>query len=67
MMPDVNECSADSSPCDKNAGCTNTEGSYSCTCKEGYTGDGSTCEGNLEREVILRALSQATTQMKCSP
>ena len=35
----------DSSPCDENAECTNNDGSYSCTCKEGFDGDGVTCKG----------------------
>ena len=42
---DIDECSADSSPCDENADCTNSEGSYSCTCKQGFDGDGTICEG----------------------
>ena len=32
--------------CDMNAVCNNTEGSHICTCKPGYTGDGSNCTGN---------------------
>ena len=31
--------------CDSNAVCSNTEGSYVCSCVEGYTGDGKTCTG----------------------
>ena len=42
---DIDECSADTSPCDRNANCTNSNGSYSCTCKQGYAGDGITCTG----------------------
>ena len=42
---DIDECSADSNPCDENADCTNTDGSYSCTCKEGFDGNGITCKG----------------------
>ncbi|XP_076814750.1 IgGFc-binding protein-like [Clavelina lepadiformis] len=38
---DVDECLR--SPCDDNAACTNTEGSYSCRCNEGYTGNGAQC------------------------
>ena len=39
---DINECATDQ-PCDTNAVCTDTVGSYTCTCAEGFTGDGVTC------------------------
>ena len=45
---DVDECSASSPVCDSNANCFNTRGSYICTCKSGYTGDGKTCQGRFE-------------------
>lgn len=45
IIPDIDECSTDTSPCDENAECTNSEGSYSCTCKQGFTGNGTSCEG----------------------
>ncbi|XP_078621255.1 protein crumbs homolog 1-like [Branchiostoma floridae x Branchiostoma japonicum] len=35
---DIDECLT--SPCHDFAGCINEPGSYSCTCKHGYTGDG---------------------------
>ncbi|XP_078346733.1 microfibril-associated glycoprotein 4-like isoform X2 [Oculina patagonica] len=41
--PDVDECSASISVCDVNADCQNTVGSYICSCKAGFTGDGKTC------------------------
>ena len=45
---DVNECASnDTNNCDKNARCTNTEGSYSCRCVTGYVGDGTNCTGKL--------------------
>ena len=56
---DIDECFADSSPCDENADCTNTGGSYSCTCKQGFTGDGTTCDGKPERS---QKLSYHTTR-----
>ena len=46
IITDIDECSADSSPCDENADCTNTDGSYSCTCKQGFDGDGQSCKGS---------------------
>lgn len=42
---DVDECSAKSTPCDSNADCSNSDGSFSCTCKQGFTGDGRVCQG----------------------
>jgi hypothetical protein len=41
---DVNEC-VTVSPCHTNATCNNTEGSYTCTCDYGYSGDGLSCDG----------------------
>ena len=40
---DVNECSDNTHSCDANAECTNTQGSYTCECNHGYTGDGFEC------------------------
>ena len=42
---DIDECSASPSVCDINAKCSNTRGSYYCTCKPGFTGDGKYCQG----------------------
>ena len=43
--PDIDECSTDSHSCDVNAVCSNNVGSYACSCKAGYTGNGNTCTG----------------------
>jgi cysteine-rich repeat protein len=40
---DIDECGAMTDNCDANATCSNTPGSFSCTCNAGYTGDGVTC------------------------
>ena len=41
---DVNEC-AEGNKCHPNATCTDTDGSFTCTCRDGDAGDGFTCEG----------------------
>ena len=46
-LTDVNECDGEGSSCDSNADCTNTAGSFTCTCREGFTGDGMTCNGKF--------------------
>ena len=45
FVVDVDECSASISVCDVNANCKNTRGSYRCSCKAGFTGDGKKCTG----------------------
>ena len=42
---DFDECSSSIRVCDVNANCTNTRGSYVCSCQAGFTGDGKTCAG----------------------
>lgn len=40
---DIDECKTGPFNCDVNANCSDTLGSYQCTCNDGYTGDGETC------------------------
>lgn len=35
---DINECVRGTAACAQNAGCTNTNGSFACTCYYGYSG-----------------------------
>ena len=44
-MPDDNECKY--RPCDVFGYCTNTLGSFFCSCNEGYEGDGFHCKVSL--------------------
>lgn len=46
---DADECNASIPVCDANADCKNTLGSYSCSCKAGFLGDGKTCRGEETR------------------
>ena len=43
IYTDIDECSTGSHSCDENADCNNTVGSFSCTCRSSYFGDGKTC------------------------
>ena len=45
LASDILECERDLDDCDSNATCTNTIGSYLCSCNPGFTGDGFTCIG----------------------
>ena len=42
LCADINECLT-GTPCDGNATCADTLGSYTCTCDAGFTGDGVIC------------------------
>ena len=43
---DIDECAdVTLNNCDTDATCTNTEGSYQCVCNDGYSGNGTVCEG----------------------
>ena len=44
---DVNECTSHNDTCNDNATCHNIQGSYTCSCNFGYTGNGFFCTGML--------------------
>ena len=44
-LSDLDECFSNAHSCDANAVCSNTQGSYICTCKAGFSGDGKSCVG----------------------
>ena len=43
LVLDIDECAGN--PCDVNAACLNTNGSYECSCRPGFDGDGRSCTG----------------------
>jgi len=45
---DLNECFLETHNCHENADCTNSIGSFECTCNDGFSGDGKMCEDNDE-------------------
>ncbi|KAL9954064.1 hypothetical protein ACROYT_G041555 [Oculina patagonica] len=45
---DIDECASGTDDCSADAVCNNTKGSYNCSCKSGYYGDGRICEDTDE-------------------
>ena len=50
---DIDECAEEISQCHDNATCTNTIGSYNCTCEYGYTGDGLNCTSKIQEFITF--------------
>ena len=42
---EIDECTENIDYCDHLSICANTVGSFTCTCKDGYQGQGNTCNG----------------------
>ena len=47
---DIDECLTNNGGCDKHAICTNTQGSFTCSCEDGYSGDGIICNDSSKSE-----------------
>lgn len=50
-VSDLDECSNGTHMCNNNADCHNTMGSYRCTCKDGFSGDGFFCSGHIQNSI----------------
>jgi len=42
---DIDECAINNGGCEDGVKCYNTEGSFSCNCPPGYTGEEDNCKG----------------------
>ena len=47
LILDILECNLETDGCHDNATCSDTDGSYTCTCDIGYTGDGFNCDSEF--------------------
>ena len=45
LFTDINECTNSTNDCHQNSTCTNSIGSYSCKCNQGFNGNGTSCIG----------------------
>ena len=59
---DIDECMFTDDLCAMNATCTNTEGSYNCSCDTGFGGNGTTC-----CECVVLPLKLISIQHMSSP
>ena len=58
---DINECALEMYPCHSNANCTDTNGSFICTCMAGFEGDGFNCTGNNGMNIYIFVLCYLLT------
>ena len=42
---DIDECESNGHDCHVNATCANNNGLYTCACNDGFSGNGTICEG----------------------
>ena len=45
VVTDIDECTTNAHDCHLDATCSNTGGSFTCSCNQGYSGDGKQCDG----------------------
>ena len=63
---DIHECLTDKDNCHSDANCTNTKGSFYCTCHTGYSGDGVTCVGKAMTRLHCQNNLGARSSISCS-
>jgi len=62
---DIDECATNNGGCSALADCSDTPGSYTCTCKPGYTGDGVSCTGRQVKTHAQHCASHALCATVC--
>ena len=56
FLLDIDECLTNTTHnCHTYANCTNNNGSFSCTCMNGFTGDGTFCKGTISPPPVFHS------------
>ncbi|KAK2190852.1 hypothetical protein NP493_66g04024 [Ridgeia piscesae] len=64
---DINECDNRDNPCDEHANCTNTVGTFKCSCHVGFTQFNATvCQGTSRSTTMWRIILSHNTQINCT-
>ena len=53
IVVDVDECAENTHNCDVNASCSNTIGSFVCSCNSGYRGNGTFCDSKSPVKIMI--------------
>ena len=61
IVSDIVECATGADNCDTNAVCINTPGGFTCSCNQGYTGEGVTCMGESFSQCFFLGLARIGT------
>ena len=64
---DINECELRINNCDVNANCSNTFGSFECTCSAGFMGDGVNCTSKDLPVILLYTRFMMCIHYICVP
>lgn len=65
LLTDINECdSSDLNDCHEWATCNNTDGNYTCSCNDGFTGDGYNCTG-MENVLCIYRYTHLYSKCTC--
>ena len=72
LPTDIDECVSGVHDCHRSASCTNTVGSYTCTCNHPLSGDGKTCRYTAAGEyftliVLQFMLQRSELSSSCPP
>lgn len=64
---DLDEYATGTHNCSADAECNNSKGSFNCTCKLGYSGNSTACQGKLAIFSVLLVIVFLTEMMKGNP